>query len=73
MSNFLKSSARDKVRNGTFLGVLFGLLLASSAIPWINDIVMWAVENIPIPYFQYMEYVVWGIIGGILGFIVDKW
>jgi len=74
MAGFWKSSARDKVRNGVFLGLIFGLLLASSVIPWINSIVMFVINKIPTTYhFQYIEYVVWGLIGSLLGYIIDKY
>lgn len=70
---FWKASVRDKVKNGTFLGLLFGLLLASSLIPWINSLVMTVVDSIPIEYFKYMEYIVWGLIGSLAGYIIDKY
>ena len=72
--DFWKSSARDKVHNGAFLGMLFGLLLASSNITWINSIVTYVVDFIPVSYtFSYIEYVVWGLIGLLAGYIVDKY
>lgn len=73
-SRFWNSSTKDKVRNGTLLGILFGLLLASSVIPWINSIVMFVVNYIPSTYhFPYIEYLVWGILGGFLGYAIDRW
>ena len=72
--SFWKSSSRDKVRNGAFLGMLFGLLLASSVIPWINSIVTYVVDFIPVGYtFPYIEYVTWGLIGLLAGYIIDKY
>lgn len=73
MANFWKASMKDKCKNGTFLGLLFGLLLASSLIPWINSIVMAVVDQIPIEHFPYMEYIVWGLIGAITGYIIDRY
>lgn len=73
-TGFWSSSTRDKVHNGTVLGLLFGLLLASSVIPWINSIVMFVVNYIPTAYqFAYIEYIVWGAIGALAGFILDKY
>ncbi len=74
MAGFWKSSMRDKTRNGSFLGVLFGLLIASSNISWIQSIVTWAVDLIPVAYhFEYISYVLFGILGLIVGYGIDRW
>lgn len=73
-SQFWKASMRDRVRNGTYLGIVFGLLVASSDITWIQSIVTSIVGTLPENYqsVKFIDYVLFGLIGGGLGYFVDK-
>lgn len=63
----------DNLTNGLILGAIFGLLIASSNISWIQSIVTAVVDAIPVEYhFQYVSYVVWGFLGMLAGYIVDR-
>jgi len=74
MSTFWKASMRDKVKNGTVLGLLFGILIASSDISWIQSIVTSTVDIIPTEYhFEYISYVTFALLGMISGYIIDKY
>ena len=74
MGTFWHGSTKDRVKNGSVLGFLFGLLIASSSIPWIQSIVTTIVNLIPATYhFPYISYVTFGILGLCTGFIIDKW
>ena len=73
-SEFWKASPRDKVKNGVFLGTIFGLLVASSSITWIQSIVTAIVNIIPEEYHvSYIKYLVFAFIGSIVGYATDKW
>ena len=72
MATFWKRG-RDTLHNGSILGVLFGLLLASSSVSWIQSIVETIVNIIPVEYhFQYISYLVFGIIGFGIGYFIDR-
>lgn len=65
--------ASDNLLNGTVLGVVIGLLIASSNIAWIQSIVSTIVNLIPSQYhFDNISYVVIGSIGAIVGYLVDR-
>jgi len=63
----------DKLLNGTILGTLMGVLIASSSIGWLQSIVSNIVAIVPADYqFQYIRYVLMGVLGAIAGYIIDK-
>ena len=63
----------DNLKNGTILGVLFGFLIASSSIVWIQSLITTVVNFIPLNYhFQYIEYFIMASIGGVIGYFVDR-
>ena len=63
----------DNLLNGTVLGVLFGFLVASSNLLWIQSIITSIVNIIPVTYhFQYMEYFIMAGLFGIIGYLIDR-
>lgn len=63
----------DKMWNGMLIGTLLGVLVASSSISFIQSIVSTVNGIIPLAYqFQYSSYVIFGLLGFILGWIIDK-
>lgn len=59
--------------NGQLIGALLGILFASSSIAFIQTIVLTVNGLIPAAYqFQYIQYVIFAILGFIIGWIVDK-
>jgi hypothetical protein len=72
MSSIFKKGS-DNLLNGAILGVLIGVLIGSSNIPFIQTAVSWITNLIPEAYhFMYMEWIVVGLLGGIIGYIVDR-
>ncbi len=73
MGNLWKKGS-DNILNGTILGALLGVLLASSNISFLHTAVMWVTNLIPSQYhfFAGFEYLVWGVIGAIAGHIIDR-
>jgi len=68
---FWKSSVRDKVKNGTFLGGLLGLAIWQGA-----NIYAWILGNFPSEYLYLGEFSlpIYLIgIGALVGFIIDKY
>ena len=66
--------AIDKLKNGTALGAIFGLLVASSGVSWIQSIVDTIIDVVPEDYqFKYIGYVVFGALGALAGYIIDKY
>ena len=63
----------DNLLNGVVLGAGIGVLIASSEISWIQSLVGYMTNLIPAQYhFQYIEYALLGLIGGITGYIIDR-
>ena len=72
MTNFMKRGS-DGLLNGIVLGFLIGLLTASSSILWIQSIVTFVVDMIPLEYhFEYISYAVFGVIGMGIGYFIDR-
>jgi len=63
----------DDLKNGLVLGAIIGILIASSSISWIQSIVTSVTNLIPAEYqFEYAKYVVWGLLGLLAGYIIDR-
>ena len=67
--------AKDNIWNGVILGAVIGVLIASSEISFITSIVDFVMKVIPEQYatLTYMKYIVFGVVGGIVGAIVDRY
>lgn len=64
----------DKLLNGSILGAIVGILIVSSSISWIQSFVTTITNLIPADYqFQYISYVVFGVIGLLVGYLLDKY
>ncbi len=63
----------DNLFNGLIIGIVTGLLVASSNISFIHTVVEFVTNLVPAQYhFQYIEYAVFALIFGILGYILDR-
>jgi len=65
----------DNLIFGTVLGIAVGALIATSNIIWIQNIVTAIMNWIPAEWLSwagsYASIVVFSLIGGIIGYIVD--
>lgn len=71
-SEFWKASTRDKVKNGTVLGMLFG-----ASIIWGSGLYDWISKTIPLDWQTFagdlsVPIIIIGV-GAIVGYWVDKY
>lgn len=71
----LAKRGSDNLINGAIVGALMGILLSSSSFGWAQSITSWIVGVIPVAWTSwagaYANYVVFGVIGGLIGYILD--
>ena len=74
----------DKIQNGLLFGALFGVLALYASLNiasisfvsnWLNSLVTWLTTQTWSPTwlnFQYLNYVIAAVIGGIVGAYIDS-
>jgi hypothetical protein len=76
MANVFKKGS-DNLLNGAILGVIIGYLVATNGTSWIQSIVTTVVNTINQSNWlsfagDYTTILVWVVIGGIAGYIIDR-
>ena len=67
----------DDLKNGLVLGAIIGLLIADSSTLWIQTIVTTITELMPMSIqdavsMKWLPYVVFGVLGSLIGYFVDR-
>jgi hypothetical protein len=71
----LTKRGSDNLLNGAIVGAIMGVLLASSSFSWAQSIVTAVTGWIPSTWTSWAgtsaNYVVFGLLGGIIGYVMD--